>query len=34
MNAGEIPRSLFYFLLAGLAEVGGGYLVWQWPRNT
>ena len=33
MNAGEIPRSLFYFLLAGLAEVGGGYLVWQWLRE-
>ncbi|GBE18334.1 hypothetical protein BMS3Abin16_00932 [archaeon BMS3Abin16] len=33
MNAGEIPRSLFYFFLAGLAEVGGGYLVWQWLRE-
>ena len=22
-----------YFLLAGLLEVGGGYLVWQWLRE-
>ena len=21
------------FLLAGLAEIGGGYLIWQWLRE-
>ena len=29
----EILRSLFYFVLAGLCEVGGGYLVWMWLRQ-
>ncbi len=28
-----ILRSLFLFVLAGLAEIGGGYLVWQWLRE-
>ncbi len=28
-----IGRSLGLFVLAGLAEIGGGYLVWQWWRN-
>ena len=28
-----ILRSLLLFLLAGLAEIGGGYLVWQWLRE-
>ncbi|MEP0921104.1 hypothetical protein NDA02_04830 [Leptolyngbya sp. ST-U4] len=23
-----MAQSLFYFLLAGLCEIGGGYLVW------
>ena len=22
--------SIMIFILAGLAEIGGGYLVWQW----
>lgn len=26
-------RSLLYFLLAGLCEIGGGYLVWLWLRE-
>jgi small multidrug resistance family-3 protein len=26
-------QSLFYFLLAGLCEIGGGYLVWLWLRE-
>ncbi|MFH0768902.1 MAG: YnfA family protein [Chloroflexota bacterium] len=26
-------RSLFYFVLAGLCEIGGGYLVWLWLRE-
>lgn len=29
----EIAKSLFYFALAGLCEIGGGYLVWIWLRN-
>ncbi|MBZ0155977.1 MAG: YnfA family protein [Alphaproteobacteria bacterium] len=29
----EIMKSLFYFLLAGLCEIGGGYLVWLWIRE-
>ena len=23
----------FYFLLAGLCEIGGGYLIWLWLRE-
>lgn len=26
-------RSLALFVLAGLAEIGGGWLVWQWWRS-
>jgi small multidrug resistance family-3 protein len=26
-------KSLTLFVLAGLCEIGGGYLVWQWWRN-
>ena len=29
----EIAKSLFYFLLAGLCEIGGGYLIWLWLRE-
>ena len=29
----EIAKSLFYFVLAGLCEIGGGYLVWLWLRE-
>jgi len=29
----EQSRSLFYFALAGLCEIGGGYLVWLWLRE-
>jgi len=29
----EIIKSLFYFFLAGLCEIGGGYLVWLWIRE-
>lgn len=28
-----ITKSLFYFVLAGLCEIGGGYLVWLWLRE-
>lgn len=30
---GAFWQSIFYFLLAGLLEIGGGYLVWQWLRE-
>ena len=26
-------RSVFFFLLAGLMEIGGGYLMWLWLRE-
>lgn len=26
-------RAIGLFFLAGLAEIGGGYLIWQWLRN-
>jgi Uncharacterised BCR, YnfA/UPF0060 family len=26
-------RSLMYFLLAGVCEIGGGYLIWLWLRE-
>lgn len=29
----EIIKSLFYFVLAGIFEIGGGYLVWLWIRD-
>lgn len=29
----EIAKSLFYFLIAGIFEIGGGYLVWLWLRG-
>ena len=29
----EIVRSLVYFALAGLCEIGGGYLMWLWLRE-
>ncbi|GIV76919.1 YnfA family protein [Litorilinea aerophila] len=29
----EILRALWLFTLAGLAEIGGGWLVWQWLRE-
>ena len=28
-----IAKSLFCFVLAGLCEIGGGYLVWLWLRE-
>jgi len=32
-NIKNILISLFYFFLAGLCEIGGGYLVWLWSRD-
>ncbi|GAB4346126.1 MAG: YnfA family protein [Desulfobulbaceae bacterium] len=33
MHPLAIGTSLFYFILAGLFEIGGGYLVWLWLRE-
>lgn len=29
----DIIKSIFYFILAGIFEIGGGYLVWIWLRD-
>lgn len=29
----EVVRALLLFALAGLAEIGGGWLMWQWLRE-
>ena len=29
----ELFKSIFPFFLAGLTEIGGGYLVWLWLRE-
>ncbi len=29
----EIFRSISLFVIAGLAEIGGGWLIWQWLRE-
>ena len=29
----ETVKSIFYFVLAGLCEIGGGYLIWLWLRE-
>jgi small multidrug resistance family-3 protein len=33
VNPLQISSSLFYFLIAALCEIGGGYLVWLWLRE-
>ncbi len=33
MEKFEIAKSLFFFVLAGFCEIGGGYLVWLWLRE-
>ncbi|CAN5691177.1 hypothetical protein BH23THE1_BH23THE1_23370 [soil metagenome] len=30
----HILYSLFFFFIAGLCEIGGGYLVWVWLRES
>lgn len=30
----NILKSISYFILAGLFEIGGGYLVWIWLRES
>ena len=29
----EVSKSLLYFVLAGVCEIGGGYLIWLWLRE-
>ncbi|OAA89354.1 YnfA family protein [Clostridium coskatii] len=29
----EVFKSIFYFIMAGVFEIGGGYLVWLWLRD-
>ncbi|MDO8969437.1 MAG: hypothetical protein Q7U74_02045, partial [Saprospiraceae bacterium] len=33
MGLQETAKSVFYFFIAGLCEIGGGYLVWLWLRE-
>jgi small multidrug resistance family-3 protein len=33
VNTITAVKSIFYFILAGLFEIGGGYLVWLWIRD-
>ena len=28
-----VLRSIFVFILAGLCEIGGGYLIWLWLKD-
>ena len=34
MTATAVARSLAFFALAGVMEIGGGYLVWLWLRES
>ena len=29
----SVVKSLFYFILAGIFEIGGGYMIWLWLRD-
>jgi small multidrug resistance family-3 protein len=33
MPLGKVANSVLLFLLAGLCEIGGGWLMWQWLRE-
>ena len=33
MKSVVVAKTIFYFILAGLLEIGGGYLVWLWLRE-
>ena len=33
-RAKKIALTLFFFFIAGLCEIGGGYLVWLWLRDN
>lgn len=30
----QVAKSLFFFVIAGLCEIGGGYLIWLWLREN
>lgn len=30
----ETVKSIFYFVLAGFLEIGGGYLIWLWLKEN
>lgn len=34
MTISPLVKSVLLFILAGLCEIGGGYLVWLWLRNN
>ncbi len=34
MNFRQLSVSIFLFFVAGLCEIGGGYLVWLWLRDS
>lgn len=34
MDITTISRSALLFLMAGICEIGGGYLVWLWLRDS
>jgi small multidrug resistance family-3 protein len=34
MEIGAYLKTIFLYILAGFAEIGGGWLVWQWLRNS
>jgi small multidrug resistance family-3 protein len=33
-NLMQVIKSLLLFLLAGLCEIGGGYLIWLWMKDS
>ena len=33
MNNLNLIKSIVYFIIAGLFEIGGGYLIWLWLRE-
>lgn len=33
MELSAVGRSLVFFFVAGVCEIGGGWLVWQWLRE-
>jgi YnfA/UPF0060 family uncharacterized protein len=33
MTFNDLTRSILLFVLAGLMEIGGGYLMWLWLRE-
>lgn len=33
MDLAVLGKSVFFFMLAGLCELGGAYLIWLWLRD-